>query len=106
MSARDERIDRVRGECTGLPKCCIDFFVGPWSAGMAGGVKTDMWIAYRKRLDVAHRTYNFAYVPCPACLAVKRFVTAKMCVPGCLCGYHKEAIRVRRVAQPIVDEHW
>lgn len=99
-----ERIDRLRGECTGLPECCVDFYVGPWSTWHAA--QTDMWTTYRKRIDAALHTHFFAYIPCPTCLAAKRFVRANRCVPGCLCGYHKAAISVLRVARPIVDEHW
>ena len=55
---------------SGFPRCCIRFFLGPWS----------------KMSLVERRQYlqspGPGYVPCPACVAADNFVKAKSCPVG------------------------
>lgn len=74
--------DKIRGQCSALPECCIKFYIGTWAENP--GVFIDHEINMR---DARAQGSNFQYVPCPECLAAKRFVKIRSCDgPSCFCG--------------------
>lgn len=67
-SPRANDDDRPRGRCTGVPECCIDYFI-------AGGR--------------APEGLDWEYVPCPECIRTGNRITPKLCVElkdACTCG--------------------
>ena len=99
------RIDRLRGRCTGLPACCIEFFVTTWQAWFRGC--TPEFHAYSEAFAALHQQgKGIGYVPCPACFEAKAFVRPKHCHRGCLCDNAIDVRRMRALSRPTIDEHW
>lgn len=82
-SPRIEDDNRVRGECSGIPGCCITFFIDVWDTSEVS--------AHEKAMDEARKKgFKFQYVPCPDCLSATRFVEIKDCkASNCFCGQWK-----------------
>lgn len=63
----------VKGRHSGIPECCIEFFLGVYAA------EYDMFVpAY---LD--GRKWDGSYVPCPQCLSVNRPIRLHVCDRRC-----------------------
>lgn len=74
----------LRGQCTGLPPCCIKFFIEQWQ-DMPEAPRDE----YMDKID------GVGYIPCPDCLAKQSFVEPKDCEEAnCVCGQwaHRQLI--------------
>lgn len=77
--------DRIRGECSGLPPCCIEFFIETWRMDPESNQEHADRMVKAKAEGV-----DFWYVPCPECLETKSFVEISHCDgPHCFCGQWK-----------------
>jgi hypothetical protein len=63
------------GRHSGIPECCIDWFIGPWSSISIPG---KAWALYWKENDKAR---NVEYIRCPTC--IKKSIVVK--IKGCDC---------------------
>jgi hypothetical protein len=71
----NEWIGDVRcGLHSGFPRCCIKFFIGPWSR-----MPRPERVLYLTSMPNGHGP---GYVPCPDCVASKNFVQVKPCPVG------------------------
>lgn len=90
-SPRFEHDDLVRGRCSGIPECCITFFIETWMMDL------DITFKHKERMDeVRGDPIRFRYVPCPDCLVAQRFVEIRHCDgPSCFCGQweHREMVQ-------------
>lgn len=67
----------LRGACSGIPECCVAFYVNEWKFG-------------RHPNKAKHMKAGYGYIPCPACLESGNRVEIKHCVDGgCTCGQVK-----------------
>lgn len=79
--------DRIRGECSGIPPCCIAFFVNVWPGICAANDAEDpvAEALYQRHLDQPAR-----YIPCGDCIDAGRFVEVRSCAADggahCICG--------------------
>jgi len=90
MCKRDKAAlyDIVRGLHSGMPICCVAFFVRTWAprvdAAKAGSGADRRYvqrhIAKCSGLKKGHRPN---YVPCPVCLRAKTFVRIHRCTEKC-----------------------
>lgn len=88
-SPRLEHDDLLRGRCSGIPECCIKFFIEIWMIDPA--ITTD----HKKRLSEIRDTFRFGYIPCPDCVDKENFVDVRHCESSsCFCGQweHREMI--------------
>lgn len=82
-SARTADHERLRGHCTGIPECCIEYFVGPWLGVMS--MRCRNWEA-ELEFRAVHATM-IGYVACPLCRVERSFVKPRRCRRGdCVCG--------------------
>ena len=81
----------LRGLHSGIPICCIAFFVTTyfprWRSGFAGN-RLDWRYArghMRRNHEVARQLGDKppSYVPCPACVRAKTFVRIHLCTDRC-----------------------
>ncbi len=83
FSEEQRELDRRRGRCTGLPECCIEYYVGPWMAIVGNRFRdsaaaTEFCIVHAQGVD---------YIACPACRAGRSFVRPRRCRREyCSCG--------------------
>lgn len=77
--------DELRGTCSGIPTCCINFYIMVWSPNDNPAKDCP---EHQMLMDEAKREgFKFYYIPCPACLKARRFVEIKQCSNGnCFCG--------------------
>lgn len=82
--------DRIRGECSGIPACCVTFFVDHWqiTGRFLSPLQSEHWNRIeetRKRLHL--RFDEPGYIPCPSCLEAGKFVEVRSCEGAhCFCG--------------------
>lgn len=69
--------DAARGRCSGIPECCIAFFIEVWSDSLSHTQ------AGTELLSSLPRAVQ--YIPCPICLELENFVQIRACRPGCEC---------------------
>jgi hypothetical protein len=77
-------MDRECGSHSGIPKCCIEFFVTKWwplcLVGAIGPIED-------RQAVVKHRArllgVEFRHVPCDACLETGNTIELKPCPPDC-----------------------
>ena len=82
-SPRTEHDDLIRGECSGIPPCCIEFFIEKWGLDVDSVANAE----HEKRMDALRERFYFQYVPCPDCITAERFVEIRSCDgPHCFCG--------------------
>lgn len=97
--------DRVRGECSGLPECCINFFIETWRMDPQANPEHDA-----KMIENRENGFEFHYIPCPTCLENKRFVEIKSCDgPHCFCGQwaHRQLVDSATLEiAPIVNKYY
>lgn len=63
---------RAFGVHSGFPKCCVDFFMGPWSS-----------IKIKDRVASPSYRAKWGYVPCPRCVKENRRVKVHTCTMSC-----------------------
>ncbi len=77
------KIDEVEwhiefGRDSGIPDCCISFWIDEFSPSVGIDYKKEkMWVAF-------YRTcypQNIFYIPCPKCVMNKTFIEIKNCPP-------------------------
>jgi len=68
---------------SGIPACCIAFFVGHWAHGFSEDKQAQYITRHRKKLREAGL---MGYVACPDCLETKNFTTLKPCACEKLTG--------------------
>jgi hypothetical protein len=67
----------LRGTCSGIPECCVAFFVNDWKFGNHPN-------------RGKHMKAGYGYIPCPACLESGNRVEIRHCLDGgCICGQVK-----------------
>jgi len=68
--------DRHRecGRHSGIPECCIDWYLGPWS-NVVSGVPY-LWEAYWKANNEPEEP---DYIRCPSCIAANRVAEIREC---------------------------
>lgn len=77
--------DVVRGQCSGIPECCIKYFVDVWSQN--NNPWKDCPEHAERMMDAKEKGLEFFYIPCPACIATENFVETKDCTESnCFCG--------------------
>ena len=77
MTPQQEALDRLCGKCSGIPDCCIEYFVGEWLSSGCDRIK---------RPDLP----SWGYVPCRNCVTSGNRVVVKICRKGdCYCGMWK-----------------
>jgi hypothetical protein len=80
-------LDRECGLHSGIPECCVAFFVEVWwPLVLQSNAKSAAVI--RARVALMKKTETelgvaFRHTPCAACLAAGRAVTVKKCPPDC-----------------------
>lgn len=78
--------DELRGKCSGIPACCIKFYVEVWSPNDNPFKDCP---EHSTLMDEAKlKGFKFSYVPCPSCLESRNFVELKHCTSdgNCFCG--------------------
>jgi len=63
------------GRHSGIPECCINWFIGPWRAVLTFG---EEWAAYWKKNN---KDEGVEYIRCPEC--IKKSIVADL--KGCDC---------------------
>jgi hypothetical protein len=88
------------GGHSGVPKCCILFYVTEWIH------YTDKQVdRHHKRVDKIfkreeHNDKGFGYIPCPRCLELKNWAgPLKKCPPHTECGRYQRKQLARRAAR-------
>jgi hypothetical protein len=78
----DRDVDVVRGEHSGIPPCCIEFFVTTWRRQWHDPRRAGI---YRARIRMAglRQRRRVGYIPCPECLDAHRFVRIHTCSKRC-----------------------
>jgi len=71
---------------SGFPRCCVRFFVYGW-----GCMSDDERAAYSATFDAIHA----GYVPCPQCVALRRFVPRDQ-TKSCDCNERYRAVGFER----------
>jgi hypothetical protein len=78
-SKRSPGDDVARGLCSGIPRCCIDFYLGGWQRIM-GTADGDLHLASMKKAG------GEGYIACLRCIFLATFVKVRQCGPDCSCG--------------------
>ena len=65
---------REFGRHSGIPECCINFFIEVWT--------THVPVLHYYQQKFAH--LNIDYIPCPNCLVNKSFVQIHKCDKACV----------------------
>lgn len=79
--------DRARGVCSGIPSCCIDFFIGRWNE-----MKASERRLYRHKMNTIKKSMQVKmnYIPCPNCLDIRFIAKVKSCdSDACTCGQYQ-----------------
>jgi len=89
------RIERAVGLCSGIPRCCVEFFLRVWRfLYLEQDTDSKFMAAYRK-------WSNADYIRCPMCISMRRKVKVKICTPECGCPkgnlLKRERARKRKV---------
>jgi hypothetical protein len=99
-SPRSENDDEVRGRCSGIPECCVKFFIEQRPFGET----SHSYKEHTKRMDDMRERFEFQYIPCPDCLGAKRFVELKLCnESNCFCGQWEYRERAESKLKDISD---
>lgn len=87
-SASQIATDIELGRCSGIPECCIAYFIFVWMPELERVIsgpghnalidKTAYQRHYRRFLDL----HPVGYVPCPKCIINQTFVKVLRCRPG------------------------
>ena len=64
---KDRKKHKVCGALSGIPKCCIDFWVNEWSA----------WSENQRTKHHIGIPDSVFYVPCPKCIERKEYVNIR-----------------------------
>ena len=72
MKVGDDR-DIECGKHSGIPECCIEWYIGPWS-NIVARVPV-LWKAYWDH----NQTESTYYIRCPECIENKNIVKVKEC---------------------------
>ena len=65
---------REYGRHSGIPECCINFFIEVWCAN------SQKLYCYSQKISSIK---ELTYIPCPNCLVNKTFVTTHTCDKSC-----------------------
>lgn len=73
---------------SGIPRCCVDFWVNEYCGTL--DTHPNLWMAYHNILtDVRVKEgRDIRYVPCPSCLSNRVFVKTIECSPDDAFPYH------------------
>lgn len=64
---------------SGIPACCIAFYIGHWMHGFEGMKEAQYITRHRKRMREAKLS---GYIACPDCLTTKNLVRPNICACG------------------------
>ena len=62
------------GRHSGIPECCVDWYLGPWSNAVS--VVPYLWEAYWKSNNEPKAP---DYIRCPSCIESRRVMEVKEC---------------------------
>lgn len=91
--------ERLRGRCSGIPKCCIDYFVTIW-------IGTGLWRTDAGQATRAREPSNVRYIRCPDCRDVDRRYTVRKCKRGCLCDPQRPRRVISTLHSPTFARRW
>ncbi len=77
-------LDIRMGRCSGIPLCCIAWFVVVWPLFQ----DTSVHVPPRQQWYLSLTTPGSEHVQCPACILRRRVVTVRDCTPAC--GHRQE----------------
>jgi hypothetical protein len=69
--------DRRCGNCSGIPDCCVEYFITVWKESHMG-----IKLPVLKELDKSENP-GVHYIPCPTCLKNKNFIKLLPCNKEC-----------------------
>lgn len=78
LEEKNNRYMRAKGKASGIPDCCINFYVDVWCPAMLSAARDrsnptlGTLRDWQKKFKVAT---NKGYIPCPECSAKGTFVT-------------------------------
>lgn len=101
MTRRQDR-DRECGRHSGIPECCIQYFVEVWDPLFYAADSWSSKVEERHVLvGVFERVYGakFRHIPCDACLLDGKAIRLQRCPPDCWRYTGEAALHRRRSAR-------
>ena len=93
----DKSLDVRMGQCSGIPNCCIAWFISGWKLAH-GDLSKSLYekAPWRAKFILWYheRANNAGYVPCPLCLLSGARVRVLKCTDEC--GHYRECEELGR----------